>query len=68
MLAENPMTSKAPANPQTAVRKTKTLGQELMDEAREVQRLRSGKKQAPTQSGSWLARLFGGSKPRPRSA
>jgi hypothetical protein len=50
-----------------AAKKTKTLGEQLLDEAREVQQGRSGRKRAPEQSGSWLARLLGGSKPRPRS-
>jgi len=48
-------------------KKTKTLAEQLLDEAREVQLVRSGRKRAPEQSGSWLARLLGGSKPRPRS-
>ncbi len=48
-------------------KKTKTLAQQLLDEAREVQQARSGRKRAPEQSGSWLTRLLGGSKPRPRS-
>ena len=50
-----------------AANKTKTLAEQLLDEAREVQLVRSGRKRAPEQSGSWLARLLGGSKPRPRS-
>jgi hypothetical protein len=50
-----------------AAKKTKTLAEQLLDEAREVQQGRSGRKPAPEQSGSWLARLLGGSKPRPRS-
>jgi hypothetical protein len=48
-------------------KKTKTLAEQLLDEAREVQQARSGRKRAPQQSGSWLIRLLGGSKPRPRS-
>jgi hypothetical protein len=47
--------------------KTKTLAEQLLNEAREVHLARSGRKPAPEQSGSWLARLLGGSKPRPRS-
>jgi hypothetical protein len=50
-----------------AAKKTKTLGEQLLDEAREVQLGRSGRNRAPEQSGSWLARLLGGSKARPRS-
>jgi hypothetical protein len=49
-------------------KKTKTLAEQLLDEAREVQLARSGRKRSPEQSGSWIARLLGGSKPRPRSA
>jgi hypothetical protein len=50
-----------------AANKTKTLAEQLLDEAREVHLARSGRKRAPEQSGSWLARLLGGSKPRTRS-
>jgi hypothetical protein len=67
-LAEKPTAAKAPAKGQTSTRRTKTLAEQLLEEAREVQRARSGKKPAPEQSGSWLGRLFGGgAKPRPRS-
>jgi hypothetical protein len=41
---------------QTQTRKNKTLAQELLEEAREMQR---GKKQAPKQRDSWITRLFG---------
>ena len=51
----------------SAGRRPKTLGEQLMEEARELQRSRSGRSRAPEQSGSWLSRLFGGAKPRPRS-
>ena len=68
VVAQRPVTAKTPAKPQSPSRKTKTLGEQLMEEAREVQRSRSGKKPATEQSGSWLARLFGGgARPRPRS-
>jgi hypothetical protein len=40
----------------------RTLAEELLEEAREVQLSRSGKHRVPEQSGSWLARLFGGPK------
>jgi len=67
-LAQKPTAAKAPAKGQTSTRRTKTLAEQLLEEAREVQRARSGKKPAPEQSGSWLGRLFGGgAKPRPRS-
>jgi hypothetical protein len=66
-LAPKPTAAKAPAKDQTSTRRTKTLAEQLLEEAREVQRARSGKKPAAEQSGSWLARLFGGAKPRPRS-
>jgi hypothetical protein len=49
------------------LKKTKTLAEQLLEEAREVQQARSGRKRTPEQSGSWLTRLLGGAKPRPRS-
>ena len=52
----------------SATKRPRTLGEELLDEARELQRSRSGRNRAPEQSGSWLTRLLGGSKPRPRSS
>jgi hypothetical protein len=59
---------KEPMNAKTtqssASKRPKTLGEELMEEARELQRARSGRGKAPEQSGSWLSRLFGGAKPR----
>ena len=57
--------TKAPRN--STASRPKTLGEELVEEARELQRSRSGRNRAPEQSGSWLMRLFGGAKPRPRS-
>ena len=79
-----PVSVSAPAAPRPAVvqkpivaskpraagpaKKNKTLAEQLLDEAREVQLARSGRNRAPEQSGSWLARLLGGAKPRPRSA
>jgi hypothetical protein len=45
----------------------KTLAQELLEEAREVQLSRSGRKRAPEQSSSWITRLFGRPSERPRS-
>lgn len=57
--------TKAPRNSTTS--RPKTLGEQLVEEARELQRSRSGRNRAPEQSGSWLNRLFGGAKPRPRS-
>ena len=56
--------SRAAAGP---TKKTKTLAEQLLDEAREVQLARSGKKRAPEQSGSWLTRLLGRTHERPRS-
>ena len=41
---------------QTQTRNNKTLAQELLEEARAMQR---GKKQAPKQRDSWITRLFG---------
>ena len=68
VVAQRPVAAKTPVKAQSASRKTKTLGEQLMDEAREVQRSRSGRKPATEQSGSWLGRLFGGgARPRPRS-
>ena len=48
-------------------KKTRTLAEALLEEAREVQLARSGKKPTPEQSGSWLRRLFGRPNERPRS-
>jgi hypothetical protein len=47
---------------QKLTRRTKTLAEQLLDEAREVQLSRSGRTRVPDQSGSWLSRLWGGSK------
>lgn len=47
---------------QKLVKRTRTLAEQLLDEAREVQLSRSGKHRVPEQSTSWLARLFGGAK------
>ena len=47
---------------QKLVKRTRTLGEELLDEAREVALSRSGKHRIPEQNKPWLARLFGGSK------
>ena len=57
-----------PAASQSQTKRSKTLAQELLEEAREVQLGRNGKKQAPEQSGSWITRLFGRPNERPRSA
>jgi hypothetical protein len=54
--------------PHLQTRRNKTLAQELLEEAREVQLARSGKKQAPEQSSSWITRLFGRPSGRPRAA
>ena len=63
--------AKAPMKTKTsqtsAAKRPRTLAEELLEEARELQRSRSGRNRAPEQSGSWLTRLLGGSKPRPRS-
>jgi len=48
--------------------KRKTLAQELLEEARDVQLARSGKKRAAEQSSSWITRLFGRPSERSRSA
>lgn len=53
---------------QTQTRKNKTLAQELLEEARDMQRSRTGKQQATERSGSWLTRLFARPAERPRSA
>jgi hypothetical protein len=54
---------KSPAQKTTAVKsRPKTLGEELVAEAREVIAARSGKHRVIEQSGSWLSRLLGGSK------
>ena len=46
----------------------KSLAEELLEEAREVQLARSGKKRVPEQRKSWLTRLFGRANERPRPA
>jgi hypothetical protein len=55
---------------QSQAKKGKTLAQELLEEAREVQLARSGKKRAPApeQNSSWITRLFGRTSVQPRSA
>lgn len=63
----------APAAPrvspaQASSKGRKTLAQELLEEAREVQLSRSGRKRAPEPRASWLTRLFGRTNERPRSA
>ena len=63
--AKAPTKTKPSQNP--AAKRPRTLAEELLEEARELQRSRSGRSRAPEQSGSWLTRLFGGAKPRPRS-
>jgi hypothetical protein len=60
--AQRQMVAAAPVEEtgwQTQTRKNKTLAQELLEEARELQRSRNGKKRAPEQSKSWITRLFG---------
>lgn len=56
--------TKSKATPTASSRRPKTLAEELLEEARELQRARSGRSKTPEQSGSWLSRLFGGAKPR----
>jgi hypothetical protein len=63
--AKAPTKTKVQQN--TATKRPRTLAEELLEEARELQRSRSSRNRAPEQSGSWLTRLLGGSKPRPRS-
>jgi hypothetical protein len=46
----------------TARNRPKTLAEELLDEAREVQLSRSGKHRVPQQKPSWIARIFGAAK------
>jgi hypothetical protein len=60
--------TKTKALQKPAAGRPRTLAEELREEARELQRSRSGRSRAPEQSGSWLTRLLGGAKPRPRSA
>jgi hypothetical protein len=56
-----PTTAKANGT-QKLIKRTRTLAEELLDEAREVAHSRSGKHKVPEQNKPWLARLFGGSK------
>jgi len=58
----------ATPSPPAPRKRNKTLAQELLEEAREVQLARSGRKQAPEQSNSWITRLFGRPSERPRAA
>jgi hypothetical protein len=51
---------------QTQTSKNKTLARELLEEAREMQRTRSGKKPAAKQHDSWITRLFGRPTEQPR--
>ena len=53
---------KAAARSQLRGSRTKTLGEELLEEARQLQLSRSSKKPAVEPSRSWLSRLLGGSK------
>ena len=48
--------------PGAVTKRPKTLGEELMEEARGVIASRSGKHRVVEQRGSWLTRLLGGSK------
>jgi hypothetical protein len=69
--AQRPMVAAAPDEEtgwQTKTSKNKTLAQELLEEARELQRSRNGKKRAPEQSKSWITRLFGQPSKQPRAA
>src|SRR5262245_14603699 len=43
---------------QKLAKRPRTLGEELLDEAREIVNARSGKHRMPEQNKSWLARLF----------
>ncbi|HKQ14093.1 MAG TPA: hypothetical protein VJT80_11730 [Steroidobacteraceae bacterium] len=56
--------STTPSTTPSTTKGKKTLAQELMEEARELQRGRSGKKKVPEQNSSWITRLFGQPKPR----
>jgi hypothetical protein len=65
-VATNPIRKTAPPAPvrahgtQKLVKRARTLNEQLLEEAREVQLSRSGKHRMPEQSGSWLSRLLGG--------
>ena len=52
------------AGSQSPTKGKKTLAQELLEEARELQRTRGGKKKVPEQNSSWITRLFGQPKTR----
>jgi hypothetical protein len=56
-LAQKPKTTATGAH-----RKPRTLAEELLAEAREIQLSRSGKHRVAEQNRSWVARLFGGPK------
>jgi len=59
--APPPMAVKANGT-QKLVKRTRTLAEELLDEAREVALSRSGRHKIPEQNKPWLVRLFGVSK------
>jgi hypothetical protein len=66
---QRPVVAAAPVEQtgwQTQSSKNKTLAQELLEEARELQRSRNGKKRAPEPSKSWITRLFGRPSEPPR--
>ncbi len=45
--------------PQKLVNRTKSLAEQLLDEAREVQMAKTGRHRVPQRSGSWISRLLG---------
>jgi len=57
-----PAAVKANGTQKVAAKRPRTLGEELLDEAREVVNARSGKHKIVEQNKSWLGRLFGGAK------
>ncbi|HEV8331369.1 MAG TPA: hypothetical protein VGQ22_08120 [Steroidobacteraceae bacterium] len=67
-VAAKKLTKTAPPTPvrangaQKIVKRARTLNEQLLEEAREVQLSRSGKHRMPQQSGSWISRLLGGAK------
>ena len=67
-IVRKPTTSPHATGPKAAARsqlhggRPKTLGEELLEEARQLQLSRSSKKRAVEPSRSWLSRLLGGSK------
>lgn len=61
-VGKTPLTPVRANGTQKLVKRPRSLNEQLLDEAREVQLSRSGRHRMPEQSASWLSRLLGGAK------